>query len=463
MKRYSETISDELKDKVLRIKAQRVSDFKSCAFETMQDLGEELSISRWMRAQKDEDSDSWIVKEYRTSPYNIQDSETRATDLDKVPAKQRIIMHRACLMDALHACAAFETYERAKGKFPIGPEKEEMGLEHYQTAGEEEGIPVDLSTGLPVPTANGIIFSEDAELPALSKEFEGRSKGNLIAKDKVQAISAQDIIGRDLDVPLDFDNSERRNNEVRSIITSTQQLETQHKKIMQNMNKLSEVFNSANDNEFKQNTFLLKNPFKAISYYSSWLTLAPVIAMPSPLTIGMAFLPAVCSAISVIDTAWDSDESFSQTWRDNGPKFPMRKFLKQLGRVREDIGKLDSEEEKTQLLQTADKIELSAYAMRARYAFNEAANNDNWRNKRRMKRDLDRLEQKARSLGMPENDLNNLLLTLQKDATPRDSVKKYSYFENILKRNMRNEIESIEIKLTDLKTQQTKRLLAGPA
>lgn len=413
MTRYSEAISDELKDKVLRIKAQKITDFKSCAFETMKDMGEDLSVSRWIRAQKDEDSNDWIVKEYRTSPYNIQDNETRATDLNKVPAKHRIIMHRACLMDALHACAAFETYERAKGKLPIGPEKEDMGLKHYQIAAEEEeGIPFDMGTGLPVPAANGIVLGEDVELPALSEEFEERSKGNLIAKENVPALNAHDIMGRDLDVPHNYSDSSSKS--ARTIITSAQQLETQHKKVMKNMEKLTDTFMWANDNEFKRK-LLPQHPWRTTLVSSALLSLPMTLPTAIATTSFPAILAVSVSAIIIAGLYTEMVEdgpkegkdtpTVSEFWRDNTFKSPMHTFARQLNRVREDIKKLDHEEEKAQLLQKTDKIELSAYALRARYAFNEAANNDSWRSRRRMKRDLDRLEQKAHALGMSQNDL----------------------------------------------------------
>lgn len=182
MKRYSDTLSPELQDITLRILAQHTTGFQSCAFEIM-DMGDEYTVCRWRRAQKHPEADSWIVKEYQTAPY-LQDNPdvpVNSRDIETIPAEQKILMNTACFIDALHACASFEVFETEKGKIPAGRTRKELGNKHYKTAGEDEGIPFDLNSGLPVPTANGVVLTEKCTLPALSEEFEMRSKGNLTA------------------------------------------------------------------------------------------------------------------------------------------------------------------------------------------------------------------------------------------------------------------------------------------
>lgn len=465
MKRYSETISDELKDKVLRIQAQHVSDFKSCAFEIMEGMSEDFTVCLWRRAQKDEETNSWLVKEYQTAPYHIQDNETRATDLSRVPAQQRILMHRACFLDALHACASFETYERSKGKLPLGPDKEELGLKHYQFAGEEEeGIPFSLNSGLPIPAANGIILSENSDLPALSEEFEQKSKGNLIAKADIPPLSAQELLGREIDAPQTALAAQNQNSKaVRNLMSSTQQLEVTHKKKMVNLDKLSNAFNRGNESQFKRSTFLLKNPIATLSQSPSLITFPLALLMPNPLTTALAVVSGSSNLIYGVGAIFEKAMGDNyipmpyRIWRDNGPKFPMREFHKRLDKVRKDIEALDDEADKNRLLQAADKMELAGYTLRARYSFNKAADKGGWLNNRRMDRDIDRLETKARSFGMPQNDIDALLLTLQEKPNMRRSYR-HENFEQLVESQCNKDFRFITNEFENDKDRQQERL-----
>lgn len=408
MQRYSDTLTEELQDKVLRIQARHISDFKSCAFEMMEDMGEELMVARWIRAQKDEETNNWIVREYQTAPYLSDNTDVKASDINEMPATSRVLMRRACFIDALHACAAFETYEKAKGKIEIGASAEEMGIKHYRSAGEEEGIPFDLKTGLPVPAANGIILTEKCTLPPLSESFEERSKGNLAKKSELLATKTPEILSQDIDAP----EARKNRNIVKAHHTANiaQAINTDDKRRMKALDKLTDSFQQADQYGFSRFKIAIQN-LGAVAGLSSSSALAPMAALvpnPSPPLTVLSITGATYIGLYLLG-CWNGEKTLpkpSELVKNNGPRFPMAKLNKNIAATRKEVDLLEDESERKKLHQALNRLELTPYLVRAREAFNKAASVGGKRNDKRLAKELYKFEAKARALQMPQKDID---------------------------------------------------------
>lgn len=421
MQRYSDTLTEELQDKVLRIQARHVSNFKSCAFEIIEDMGDDLSVARWIRSQKDEETNNWIVREYQTAPYLSNNDDLKASDIQNMPAESRILMRRACLMDALHACAAFETYEKAKGKIEIGATAEELGIKHYKAAGEEEGIPFDLKTGLPVPAANGIILTEKCALPPLSESFEERSKGNLAKKSELAPVSTADILSQDIDAPEARKNRNIAKAQQRANIS--QSIKASDEKRMKTMYKLTESFHQANQYGFSRFKFALKNPGAVTSLSSSSALASMGVLVPNP-PLQLTILSITCASFLGIYllSCWNGEESLprpSKLMKNNGLRFPMAKLDKNIKATRKEADLLTDETDHKKLHQALNRLELIPHLYRTREAFNKASAHGSKMNNKRIAKELRKFEEKAHSLNMPENDMDNMIDRLMQPEPER--------------------------------------------
>lgn len=454
---YSETIEDaELKDKVLRITARHGDEFQSCVFQRA-DGGD--FHKRWWVANR-EDSETWVVTCFETA-LALYDA---GNDDEDAPAAQTALKQstvlRGCFMDALHACAHLEKSERDLFADRTGPSPAQLGDCYFKTFAENEGIPIDPVTQMPVPAANKIILAEQSNLPVDALEILAKSKGNLAEK-PVPPVSATALLGDGFRAPMALQTaSHTPKNALVSVEKNLTALSSRKKRadgIMtgfeqrrRNLERLSAVPDALDEMPrrlaAKENspvktltsTFFLavhSAPLAACAILGAPLLAGVMGGAASVLVMGVMLpsfygiekgkgpdevLPVSLGLEAIAASGRGAKKAGLSLW---GRQRLCTRFSRAAARERQAVLEDDasSEAQKSEQIQQINLAETGFYALAARQAYNVAADGGGWLKRRQAQKALKAFAHVARRCAFPEDEIPGMIRDICSDPVPPDA------------------------------------------
>lgn len=171
VKRYTETLPEDIRRDAGRIQARHGTEFRTHAFRFSQDTAWGV---RWRQAWMHPETKLWTVQEFTTKRAMPQMQAVSDLEPAEIAEGHRSILRNVCFMDALHNCAAFELAEPQFLSVLDQETEESLSGDHFRAFGEREGIPFD-EQGIPHPAAFGNVLTEGSFSPA-AREIAAQTK-----------------------------------------------------------------------------------------------------------------------------------------------------------------------------------------------------------------------------------------------------------------------------------------------
>jgi hypothetical protein len=204
MGNYSSTIKDQiLQDKILRIVARGATCFQSDVYQNLQeemagdgDSDMDSDIGRtWLEAHKDSDSERWVLTRFRCeSGAAYQGGDDDEEDDCAVITRQADVT-AGCMFDVLYAMAEENLLMAGNMDYLKLEGRAQIGAAHFKNFADDQGIPFDVTTKLPVPAAGKVVLVPNATLSQAGMAVVKNSTNQLVAAGDVNLGSAEAILG----------------------------------------------------------------------------------------------------------------------------------------------------------------------------------------------------------------------------------------------------------------------------
>jgi hypothetical protein len=467
MIKYTNQITDDtLKQKISRITVREGGAFQSMVFQDQMasDDANERIGQNWVAAQKDSDSDRWVLTKYTiesAAPY----AYAQGNEAQNAILRQKQILS-GCYFDVLYGCAAFETASKDMVDWLVVKGREDLAQTHYKKFAEDRGIPFDVSTDMPVPAADGILLSDHATLSLEGADIIARSAGNLVKADDLNLGTAESILGAPVKggALVPFEGMSAKELACKNVAANIQQQHSRaktqqeivraHDQQKNNLQRLQDDFSALAERPLQK----FENPLR-LRTLGSGLCLVPtasLVAMAGTshslfwITAGAVaylvggFISGIVWGCDIQGHEEPSNDDLKVTYgidfaRDSiafitrgsrsvarnmmGDQFLRSKFKSAVRKQRQHVAGLEEGEYKEGQQHILNMAETCFYALRARQAFNHAAQSKGLfgGNIRRAQKAVDQFWEVAEANGLAQDQVAVIAQEIQTNpAVPGD-------------------------------------------
>jgi hypothetical protein len=469
LQRYSESLPQELQQKVRRIGARHGSFFRTREIALAQEGAPPLK--RWAEARKNPQTGLWTVRQYRKQSDYMKRDQDGGVETGGALA-QSTLLSGVCYFDALRACAEFEAADmaiagEAPGKEELAAAREALGKEYFRTFAEAEGTVFDVRDGLPLPVLDGEILAEDCMLDENAQQIAKRAAGNAQEAPPVSAASlSRDLVAVPEVLPLNNGASTGAALTAFGSVALAQNITNRRHSTLDRLSRALEDAQMVgfrkfgfrrHDGSFDGGGLVVASKVSgaaAMGLIATAFILPPAGAIPLCV---IGFIGGISSLVTGLMSLVEkeSDRSVAELFSENGWVRSESKFKKKLKAVRRMGQALPTEEMREAASQCADQIELGYRMLTARAAFERAMNNRGITapvSRFRMNREVARFTKRASALGTSEEKINQALAAMQQSGPRGD-------FNYTVTAGIKSQIRTLE-KIVEAAQGQTAKKLA---
>jgi hypothetical protein len=391
-------LDDDTAKDVLQIEARHGEIFETRRFAQDLELDEsenEQPHTSWLEAQKTGPR-SWTLRERKVETGLYTDNGTMDV---QAAIKSRTKLRNASFWEVLYHCAQFEQSQILFGK------DGELHNTHFRDFAENEGLPIDMKTGMPLPVINGVARYDQASEPLNIENIIHNSLGNVPTHTTETALTV--VSGK------------------RDIALAKNVAITKHERTQRTLHASKTAlaaFNAASKERFTSLTAGQKNLRSAISF-SRW----PATSIAASAT-GALILPgalkfialAVCGMSSFMTLGIAGYIAYRtvtpQTWQ--GRRSAVNHAI---SKIEKHTGQMEKGELRDAFQEMADEMAVVSRMLTARATYRESQDKPNWWREKRASWHFNRLSKEiAKRSYEDKRDLYEMMVTNKIENTNID-------------------------------------------